>query len=487
MNKIFKGAFVLGVSALFVKALGALYRVFLTNLIGGEGVGIYQMIFPFYTILLTLSSTGIPNAVSKLIAEGNNPEKVLYRSIIAFSLLGFAGFFLMFFGAGPLSLLQGNYLAAKPYQALAPSVFLVSLIAPIRGYFQGKLNMLPTAVSQVMEQVVKLCLGLLLIYTFSSAPSQGAFFAALSVTVSEVVALIYLGICLAYKNGKNSNWLKNLRIESLIDGVIEENISKNDQPDFKERISLLDLPSAVKRRDEVSLKQLLKIVLPITLSSIMLPLSRAVDSFLAINLLQRGGFDGTSLFGLYAGSVETIVGVPVAICYGVSTCAIPALAKKNSEKTTDKTEKREKIDKVIGYSLALSLIFGLGIFLFGGIGVEILFSSLKEEQLEISKRLLRISSVSVVLLPVLQTTVAVLIAKSKPYFSCLSLFCGLLVKIAVTLITLPNGKIGVYGMAFSDITCYFVATFFNLLYIITEEKQGETSKTKKGVKPMVLK
>lgn len=423
MNAFVKGGLILGLSTLLCKVLGAIYRIPLTNILGADGIGIYQTVFPFYIILLTLSSSGIPSAVAKLVAEGKNPEKVVYRSVIVFGTLGFIGSALMALFSKTIAKGQGEEAAWLSYITLSPSVFLVSIISVLRGYHQGKGNMKPTAISQVIEQAVKLGLGLFLVYFFSSSPKAGAALATLSVTFSEGFALLFIAFY-----GKRKAALPNDEYE------------------------------------DITYRELLKTVAPIALTSLMLPLCRAADSFLVVNILKSYETSAIALYGIYAGSVESLVGVPVALCYGLAVSGLPVISRDKSGKTGG---------RVIAYTAAFSFIFGICTFILSGFLIRFLYGGLSENLKNTAINLLKISSASVFLLPVLQASSTVLVGKGKAKRSALHLFFGLIIKVVIVCFLVKIPKVNIYGAAFSDIGCYFVATFLNLLYIIKGEKSKE--------------
>lgn len=429
MNAILKGGAVLGICALITKLIGALYRIPLTNLLGADGIGIYQTVFPFYIVLLTVSSSGLPSAISKLVAEGKNPKKVVYKSIIAFGGIGFIGSFAMLFCSDFIAKAQGNLSAGICYRAISPSVFLVALLSVLRGYHQGLGNMKPTGYSQIIEQLVKLCVGLALVNFLSKNSADGAFYAVLAVTVSEVFALIFI---LVYKKPK-------INLKNTLD---------------------------------VRYSEIFKTVLPITISSITLPLCRVCDSFLVINILKTYRMDGLNLYGIYTGNVESIIGVPVSICYGLAVSALPMISKNKEGKESA---------RLLFYTLIISVIFGAGVYIFGETAINLLYKSLSTPEKITAVNLLKISSVSVVLLPTLQASTMILIGKNKLYAPTISMLFGLVFKVILTIILVKIPKVNVYGTAFSDIGCYFVATFLNLLYII------KVRNSKKVLRPVVCK
>ena len=416
MNKLIKNACVLAAGGVTVKLIGALYRVPLTNLLGAEGIGVYQMVFPFYTVLLTLSSIGIPSGIAALTAGGKTGA--WRRALPLFGGIGFLFSLIMFFGAGKIAYFQGNISAANAYKALSPSVFAVSVISCFRGYHQGKSKMAPTAVSQMIEQSVKAAVGISACVFLGDTPAEKAAFAAGAVTVSEYAALFYL---LLLKRDKKEQ--------------------KNEKPAYKLVIAT---------------------ILPIILSSATLPAARLIDSFTFVRLLKSA--DATAKFGIFCGVVESVVGLPIALCHSLAVGGLPLVAKGT------------KPDKMISYTLIFSVLLAAATFAFADLVVSLLFPALGSENKLLAVRLIRVSSPSVVGLSLVQTFSAVFIGKGKQGVPPRALIIGVAVKITTTFLLVPNEKTGVYGYAISDIFCYFVAMIVFLLYIIfKEKKEGEGS------------
>lgn len=273
----FKNAFIIAAGGFIAKILGALYRIPLTNLLGGTGMGLYQMVFPVYCILLDFAGAGLPCGLSKLISAnvGEDAEtknvKTFKTAFLLMSAIGGVGSLAMFFAAKPLAIAQGNGEAYLAYTALSPAVFFVALISCYRGYFQGRQMMMPTALSQIIEQLVKLGAGLGAVKLLLPSAPRAAAGAAFAVTLSEVAAFIMLAVM--YRKFKTG--------------------SKLSKEDFSREA-----------------KGIFKICLPVTLVSVLLPLSQVADSFLIINILGRSGENATSLYGLFSGGVMSVIGVP---------------------------------------------------------------------------------------------------------------------------------------------------------------------------------
>lgn len=198
-SRLVGGAAVLAIGSIVAKVLGAFYRVPLTNILGAEGMGVYQLVFPVYALFMTLATAGIPTALSRIVAEqrarGEGARKYLFSALMTLVTLGVLAGVLMLALSSVLASWQGNPAAASGYIAVAPAVVLVGIIAGLRGWFQGEMFMLPTALSNVIEQAVKLGVGVGLAVLLSRRSAEAAVFGALmGVTVSELVAAIYLAV-----------------------------------------------------------------------------------------------------------------------------------------------------------------------------------------------------------------------------------------------------------------------------------------------------
>ena len=428
-NKILFGAMSLGLGSVIAKLLGAVYRVPLTNLLGGTGLGLYQMVFPVYAVLLDFSGAGVPNALAKLISEGDEHDRYnrgyvyLWSAVKLFVIIGLIFSFLMFVFAKPISSAQGNQNAYLGYIFLSPAIVLVAILSCFRGYFQGLMKMTPTAISQIVEQFFKTAFGLALVYTLRKNLSWAVGGATLAITISEFFALMYLYV--VYKRNKNKFEFKF-------------EIGKSY---FKENV-----------------KKILKITFPITLVGIMIPLSQVIDSFLVLNILGGYRTDATALYGLLSGVVATVIGLPVSVCYGIATVAVPTVS---GAKTV--VEKDKNGAKTLIYTLMVSLPLAVLCYIFAPFIIKLLFRGLSGVEKITAINLLRVCSPCIVFLAFLQTGNAVLIGKGKPYLSVFSLSIGVLVKEFLNFQLLKIPKLNIYGGAIALIACYFTVCLINLI------------------------
>ena len=457
-KKLAVNAAVIAAGAFFAKLIGAFYRIPLTNILGGAGLGLYQMVFPVYCILLDFAGAGLPCGLSKLVSENaaeqnHAANSSLLRSALALmAVIGLAASLAMFAFARPVSALQGNAAAYKAYRALAPAVLFVALLSCYRGYFQGYQKMLPTALSQLAEQLVKLGAGLALVTLLMPSVENAAAGAAGAVTLSELFALV--GLFVTYRVLKKSGTF----------APFSDSEEKNAAFCAADRAEVLPKKKSRFRGD---VSAIFKICLPVTLVGIAIPLSQMIDSFLIVNLLKRNTENATALFGLFSGGVQSVISLPVSICYGVAVAVVPMLSSVSRMKSGGKFA----LFALVG-TFFLSALMAAGCAVFAPLGVRILFFSLSAEEKLLMTRLLRISAPCIVTMSLLQTANSVLIGKSRPYAPLVGLGAGTAVKTVLEIYLLPVKNIGIFGAAISLNACYFVAVFVNLLYIIKVYKGG---------------
>lgn len=277
-NTFFGGAAILAVGILVVKLIGMFYKIPLLNIIGEQGSADFNNAYNIYSVLLTISTAGLPVAVSKLVSEANalgrqNQVRRTFRLALAlFLILGVLSFLVMFFGSEQLAGLMNDSMAAPGIRALAPAVICVGCLSAFRGYAQGHGNMTPTAVSQIIEALCKLTVGLGLAFwlvNHGADASHAAAGAITGVTVGTIVALAYMLM----------NFL----------------ITRSQEPQLSD-----------DRPDEAStiVKHLLMIAVPITISSSMVGIVTVIDTSLVQGQLQRALLENQDTWVLYKDFVD---------------------------------------------------------------------------------------------------------------------------------------------------------------------------------------
>ena len=279
-NTFFGGAAILAMGILVVKVIGLFYKIPLVNIIGSEGSADFNNAYNIYSVLLTISTAGLPVAVSKMVSEANalgrqnQVHKVFRLSLAAFLTLGVVSFLIMYFGSEQLAGMMHDSLAAAGIRALAPAVICVGCLSAFRGYAQGHGNMTPTAVSQILEALCKLVIGLGLAYWLVRAgqPSHVAAAGAITgVTVGTILALAYM-------------------IFNFVSTRMREEKDTQDAPDSARRI----------------LSTLMKIAIPITLSSSMVGIVTVIDSALVQGQIQKVLISDPDSWALYQQVVDFV-------------------------------------------------------------------------------------------------------------------------------------------------------------------------------------
>ncbi len=434
-NKSFlKGALILTITGVVAKIFGAVYRIPLTNLLGAEGMGVYQLVFPLYSLLLMLSSAGVPAGLSKMIAEdnvsGGKRTKTIFLSAMRMLLIsGAVAALFIFFFADKIAELQGNADASLPYKLLAPSLIFVAVTSVFRGYFQGYQSMIQSGMSQVFEQIVKLAAGLYLAYKFMPmGVAYGAAGAILGITISEFASMVTLTInYFTFKEGREERKLK-------------------------------------ARADMKTTMDILKISFPVTLCAMVLPITQLIDSVVVVNLLSaaKGVTEATKAYGLLTGPVNSLINLPTVLTMSISLSVLPSLSTSFAENNRAEAEHKTRISVKMTLMIALPSVAGL--MLLAKPITDLLYGGLAAEELTEIYRLLSVSALGVVFISLIQTFSAVMQAVGKPYFPVISMAVSGVFKVILNVIMIKAGA-GIFGVAVGTVICYGICMLMNLIFL----------------------
>lgn len=444
-QSVLVGALLLALGGIIAKLVGALYKIPLTNILGTNGMGLYYLVFPLYSLLFVFTSSGVGVAVSRLVSferinHNKKNEITIFKVAIlyVFTLsLIFAVLLIVF--SEKISNLQGDINARFGYLAIAPSIMFASLIAVLRGYFQGQENMIPTLINNIIEQIIKLVSGLILANVFLSKGVTFAVFGAiLGVTISEFCSFIII----------------------VLNYIL-----------FKKKIIYkIELAKTKNLTNFQALKKLLVYAYPATLSSIILPITAFLDSFLVVNILKFSGFStiqATNMYGISNGIVNTLVNLPILLCSSLATAIVPNLsglyAQNNGKEVSFKTSFFIKITWIIALPcFIMFLIYAPDI-------ITILYSkglsSLVIDEFSFAYKLLMISSVSIIYNAFLQTFTSILQSIGKPMVPFISLFVSLIVRMFCLYIFVSNPKVNIFGISISNLIFLSLACTINLVYV----------------------
>jgi len=435
-NVFLKGTLVLIVCNLIGKILGAVYRIPLAGIIGSEGMGQYQLTFPLYCLILTISTSGIPVAISKMVAEFNsnkdflNSKKLLKTSIVILTIISALSAILLSLLAKTISKWQGNPEIYICYYAITPAILFVGLLSAFRGYFQGNLFVYPTAFSGLIEQVVKLFAGLFLAQKFLVYGTEFAVFGAIiGISISELVACLFLIICYVVHLKKFANKSQNGQLYSS---------------------------------RELS-KKLLSVAVPITFGGLIAPITNMVDSLLVVNLLMIDGFSSvtaTMMLGLQSGVVEPLVNIPVVIAVSISTVLLPSISNLVVKK--DMTEIKNIILKAFEICLSIAATCFVCFIVFGKQILTFLYgSTFGLYELSIALKLLFVGGFNILFLSLVQISSGVLQGLSHHKYPVVSLIIGCLIKIALDIALILVPSINILGTVLSAGVCYLVVFSLN--------------------------
>lgn len=442
-SKILKGTAILGIAGIIVKILGAVFKVPLTALIGTEGMAYYGYAYPLYSLFLVISTAGIPVAISRMVSERTaindyvGVQKVFKVSRLLLLGIGVFAFAFCFFGAEFMAEhVFKNMGAVMPIKAIAPALIFVPVMSAYRGYFQGRQNMNPTAISQFVEQIFRVAIGLLLAYVLVG---KGIEIAAAGATFGATVGSI-----------------AGLAIIMLIYGLNKKAINYHIR---KSRASGQRHP---KETTANILKQIIFIAVPITIGASILPLVNFADSAIVTRRLLDGGFsefEAGQLWGQLSGFCYTMIGLPQVITQAVAVAMVPAIAA--AYKFKNQTEIHENISLGMRASMIIGMPCAAGMMALAEPILLLLFSS-EAASASSAAPTLAIMCVTIPLMALLQTSNGILQGINKQVLPMKNLAIGAVVKVIVTYILVAIPSLNIKGAAIGSIFVYAIALVLNL-------------------------
>lgn len=450
-KRIVSGAALLLIGSVVAKMLGALYRIPLTNVLGAEGMGMYQLVFPVYALFMVLATAGIPTALSRTVAEkratGEPTRKYLSVSMLALFLLGLIFATIMAVFSKFLAQKQGNADTYPGFLIIAPAIVCVCVISGFRGWFQGEMYMLPTALSNVVEQVVKLAVGLGLSYALAK---RGVVYAVcgalLGVTVSEIATVLYMLLTYLVRSAKQK---KDNALTARIDFSDEGAIG-----DGAKRARL--------RLTKAEAKGILHVALPIAAVSVLMPLSSFFDSVIVVNMLKAFGLEksaATAQYGIISGPVNSLINMPVVAIMSLAVAIVPSVSASRVTRDIDGVMLKSSLCVRLAYLLGIPFAFYLAVFAKNIIGA--LYPDLSYDNAIVAVNVLRITAANVVFLSTMQIYVSLLQALDKTKYAVLSLVCAIIVKIVLGVVL--TRYIGINGAAIASLSLPVVSYFGTLL------------------------
>ncbi|MBB3072992.1 O-antigen/teichoic acid export membrane protein [Paenibacillus baekrokdamisoli] len=339
-----RGAVLMGVAMLMSKTIGTLQKIPLQNVAGDRVFGIYNAVYPLYQLLLVMVTAGFPVAVSLVVAEheavGERSEArhVLRASILLLAGSGIAGFALLWFGAGRVALWIGDPSTGRAIQAAALALWFMPVMAALRGYYQGRGQMLPSAVSQLTEQLVRVTAMLTLLWIGWQYGWSDASLAAGATSGSAFGGAAGLAVMLVHGLRERRAGDNGGETESASKRELTGMLVKDKEEEGLERANWLNHKGVQRREKQWSgrgtksilkqVRRLAALAIPITLGALAVPALSVVDAFTVPRLLRGAGMneiEAMSLFGIY-GRGLTLVQLVVMVAGAIGGALVPALA-----------------------------------------------------------------------------------------------------------------------------------------------------------------
>lgn len=438
------GVLILTVSNVAVKVIGLLCKIPLLHYLGAEGMGYYNSAYEIYALLCVIATAGLPLALSVTVSENRCTgleyanRRVYSTAFGIFAVMGLIGTATMMFGSAALADFIGNPDASLCMAAIAPTLFFICVSSAVRGYFQGLGNMVPTAVSQVLESLGKLILGVgFALWAIGNGKSMAVVAAMAILGLSVGTAASFFWLSFTKKRYDRKNRLCDCRLNTQT-----------------------DLPS----RRSVALK-LAKIAIPVTISSSVISFTRVADTALILRRLRGLGYtlsQANKIFGSYTTLAVPLFSLPSSLITAVALSLVPTLVAAVKSEGTER--QKSIISAAVKLTAYPAIPASIGISLFSRPILQLIFAG-SEEAIEIAAPLLSVLGASVFLSCMMTTTNAVLQSYGLERKPMVSMAAGAAVKIISAYFLMGFEKINIYGAPISTFLCSLTVVAINLYYL----------------------
>jgi stage V sporulation protein B len=456
-----KGAVVLSVAGIMAKCLGALYRIPFARIASDECGAIYALVYPIYNLLLALSTAGIPLAISKLVAEYEEQGKsgmslrILKLSLLLLASIGIVVAVALFISADWIATTVWEVPgAAISIRVITPAMIFTCIQAVFRGYFQGMQQMVPTALSQITEQFVRVTVifaALFLLMPYGDeVTAAGATFGA---TVGSGMALaLMLTIFFLYRKKQKNNPLWISRMDDLAESISNSQV----------------------------LKKVVALAIPIAIGSLVLPVMQSIDSILVLSRLQAGGLSlDTSLveFNYLGNCVQPIINLPFMITTAVAASLVPNISEALA------MGQNEKVRVTFANAMQLAIL----IVLPATVGLMTLATPIMELLYDKPGAGVAMfwSAAVVLVVGLYQISAGTLQGMGKAMVPMYSLLIGAAIKILLTFTLTAMPAVGIRGAAIGSVIGFAVAAGNNVYQVSRKIGWGWLSSRYHVVKPLI--
>lgn len=433
-----RGALILTVAGIVVKLIGSVNRILLSRLLGGEGIGLYQMAYPIYLLALSISSAGIPVAISIIVAEKvalgdwRGANRVFRISLFVLAVTGVVFTLLLWFGAGWL--IEHHFVrdprAYYAIAALAPAIFFVTVLSSYRGYFQGLQMMTPTAISQIVEQLFRVVTMIILAYILLPSgiefAAAGASFGAGPGAAAGLLILIYF----YYRQ----------------------------RPVFKDR---MENQPAIRQESGTSIiSRIVRLALPVSLANIMLPVVSNIDLLIVPARLEAAGFtveQSTELFGYLTGMAVPLVNMATILTASLAASLVPAVSEaftlRNFKQVYQRTATAMRISNLI------TIPAFVGMWLLARPISQMLYGTPNADTS------IAIMSMGIFLLGIHQVTTGVLQGLGHTAIPVINMVLSAAVKVVLSWVLTAIPSLAIKGAAWATNADFGVAALLNMYFV----------------------
>ena len=432
-----RGATILALTGIAARIIGAVFRIILAAILGDEGIGLYMYAYPIYSTLLVVSTAGVPVALSKLMAENialKDYREALRVFRVAFFILTLTGLVItlvLLLGAEFFALsVVRDIEAVYPLLAISPAIFFVTIMAALRGFFQGQQNMMPTAASQLLEQLVRVAFSIFLVLLLLPIGLEYAAAGATSgAAAGGLGGLVFLAVYYLRSRGK------------LTEAAGEQ--EKHDpDPVFK------------------IIRRIFSLAIPVTIGGLVVPLISLIDLAVVPRQLQAAGFDletARALYGQLTGMAGPIVYFPNVVALALSISLVPAISEAYALGNRALIQGRTSI--AVKLTVLFSLPSALGLYLLAEPITVLLYNNAA------AGYSLAYMSWSVIPLCLYVSTTGILQGLGKPILPALNMFYGGVVKTILAWFLTAVPALNVGGAALATVIGLAVAAALNLRHV----------------------
>ncbi len=434
MGGVIKSAAILSFAGIITKIMGAFYRIPFARMVGDEGLGLYQMAYPFYTIVLAISTAGVPVAISKLVAEHEGIGdkggacRIFWVALGFLFCTGLISSLCLYFYADELALkILGEPRAVLPIRSIAPAIFFTSIMSAFRGFFQGQQNMIPTALSQILEQTVRIVTvfwaALFLLPLGIEITAAGATFGAATGGLAGLLILVMLFT----RQKKRQRTVGSQRTKNSVIPIL-----------FK----------------------VLALSIPVSLGGVIFPLMQMLDITLVPMQLQKSGYtvaEATSLYGQLSGMAGSVINLPTIVTIALSASLVPAVS------SLVRKRKMEALSNLTSAALKLNVIITLpaasGLIILAEPICGLLFA------LPAAGEPLAWLAGGIIFAGLYHVSTGILQGLGQTFLPVMALLAGSGVKVIITYYLTPLPHWGIRGAALATVLGFMVAAFISLMFL----------------------